>query len=152
MQVSLSQIRAKLAECEALRDDALDTVRRLALSRLDAPASERQALVSKFDGYEREFWALVKIERELISCGVATTRRPGMEGDESSPLPKSAESRFNAPVPESAPVTPAAPSDAQMAPREAPRSETAGFSGGASWDAPETAEMTAAHYAAGDGF
>lgn len=145
MQVPLSQIRAKLAECEALRDDALDTVRRLALSRLDAPASERQSLVSKFDGYEREFWALVKIERELISSG----RIESVKSAESADL---TESRFNAPEPESAPLTPDAPSDAQMAPREAPRSETAGFSGGASWSAPATAEIVADHYASGDCF
>lgn len=141
MQVSLSQIRAKLAECEALRDDALDVVRSLALSRFDASAPERQRLVSKFDGYEREFWALVKIERELISSGKAESQMPNLT-----------ESRFDAPAPESAPLTPDAPHDAQMAPREAPRSETAGFSGGASWSAPATAEMTAAHYTSGDCF
>jgi hypothetical protein len=110
MQVSPSQIRAKLAECEALRDDALDTVRRLALSRLDAPASERQSLVSKFDGYEREFWALMKIERELISSGKAESQMPSLT-----------ESRFNAPAPLAAVPALQEDSDASSAIRGASR-------------------------------
>jgi len=160
MQPTLSQIQAKRAEVQALRDDALDTLRRLALGRLNADAHERTALVSKFDAYEREFWALIKIERELISHGVATTRRPSMEGNDSSPLPsQGAESRFDAPLPVSAVITPPTPSDAPDANRRAtpmPAAESVTENQGsvstAPWGSPEAHDMTAQHYASRDGF
>ena len=159
MNITLHDIRAKLAEAESLRADALLTVRALAVGSITADRLSAQMLVSKFDGYEREFWALVKIERELIACGVVTTRHPGMEGDESSPLPKGAETRSDAPLSDSAVLTPEAAPDAASAIRRGtpmpasepvnrePRAETL-----SAWSAPETAEMIAQHYASGDGF
>lgn len=127
MSATLPQIQSKLDEARELRRDALDTVRLLALGRVEADRDMRLALVSKFDGYEREFWALVKVERELIASGrihgEATSRRQteSLESDESSPL--LTESRSDAPPPLSAVITLAAPSDAQMGGREGPRNE-----------------------------
>lgn len=112
MNVSLSQIQAKLAEVEALRDDALSTLRLLALGRMEADRDMRTALVSKFDGYEREFWALVKIERELIAHG----RAPQNE--------LRTELRSDAPPPVSAAVTPANRGDAASGPRDAREAES----------------------------
>lgn len=113
MSATLPQIQSKLDEARELRRDALDTVRLLALGRVEADRDMRLALVSKFDGYEREFWALVKVERELIASG----RIHG----EATPL--LTESRSDAPPPLSAVITLAAPSDAQMGGREGPRNE-----------------------------
>lgn len=112
MSATLPQIQSKLDEARELRRDALDTVRLLALGRVEADRDMRLALVSKFDGYEREFWALVKVERELIASG----RIHG----EATLL---TESRSDAPPPLSAVITLAAPSDAQMGGREGPRNE-----------------------------
>ncbi len=111
MSATLSQIQAKLSEVEALRSDGLSMVLALALGRMDSDRDTRLAIVAKFSGYEREFWALVKVERELIASG----RMP--------PTALRTESRFEAPVPVSATVTPAAPSDAQTMPRIGPRND-----------------------------
>lgn len=73
MNVTLPQIQHKLAEVRELRREALDTVRLLALGRMQADKEAATGLVSKFDGYEREFWALVKVERGLIANGRAST-------------------------------------------------------------------------------
>jgi len=128
MNTSLSQIQAKLAEASALRSDALDTVRQLALGRLDAAPDMRLALVSKFDGYEREFQALVKVERDVIATG----RSPSPDSAASADLADATETRFAASGAHSAAMThPTAHSEPEP-PREAPRSP--------------------AHFAAGDGF
>lgn len=104
MNATLSQIQTKLAEVRELRTDALANVRALALGSIYTDAFNALMLVSKFDGYEREFWALTEVERELISNGRTETR-------------------FDAPHAQSAAVTPPAPSDAQNGPREAPRND-----------------------------
>ncbi|MBE7497102.1 MAG: hypothetical protein HS117_19345 [Verrucomicrobiaceae bacterium] len=112
MPANLQQIQFKLAEVEELRDDALATVRLLALGRLDADKDARAAFVSKFNGYEREFWALVKIERELIASGrisEAAAIRATIAPD--------------APDADSAVLTPLPPSDASEAVGERRRNE-----------------------------
>jgi len=160
MPASLSEVQLKLSEICDLRRDALDTVRQFALGRIEADKDVRITLVSKFDGYEREFWALVKVERELIASGrihgVATSRRQteSLEDDDSSPLQNEqrTETRFDAPQPFSAVLTPAAPSGAKNEAREGPRNEAGESAPAASWDDPATAEMVARHYASGDVF
>lgn len=114
MNAALPQIQSKLAEASALRADALDTLRSLALGRMEADHETRVALVSKFDGYEREFWALVKFERELVAYGRISLSNPPLK-----------ETRFDAPGADSAVLTPSVPESAPEVPREAPRDEMA---------------------------
>lgn len=108
MKASLLQVQSKLSEVAALRDDGLDTVISLALGRMESDRETRQAIVAKFKGYEREFWALIKVERELIANGRASAENS-----------EAILSRSDASRPLSAVSTSETASDAASGPRDA---------------------------------
>ena len=111
MPATLPQIQARLDQAIALRDDALDALPAIVAAGGASTAEVRTKHVARLQGYQREVELLQKIERDLISQGRAA------END----LLKL--SRFNAPPPASAAVTPLDATDAPTAPREAPRNE-----------------------------
>ncbi len=111
MPATLQQIQARLEQALALREDAGEMVQTLALGGAGVPAEERTRHVAKLQGYQREVELLHKIERDLLSQGRAAENDLRIL------------SGFDAPEAMPAAVTPSQSSDAQMAPREAPRSE-----------------------------
>jgi len=104
MPATLQDIRIKLAEATALRDDAADAMPLIIAAGGSITAEARRRHEAKLNGYQREVIALQKVERDLQS-------------------EQRAESRFNAPVTESALLTPPPPSDASQRGREGSRSE-----------------------------
>ncbi len=111
MPATLQQIQDRLEQAIALRDDAGETVNALALGGAAIDAKTRTNHVAKLQGYQREVEVLQKVERDLLSHGRAAENDLRIL------------SGFDALEPETAAVTPPAPHDAQMAPREAPRNE-----------------------------
>ncbi len=111
MPATLPQIQARLEQALALRDDAGETVQSLALGGAGVDVATRTRHVAKLQGYHREVEVLQKVERDLISQGRAA------ESD------LRILSGFDASRPETATETPAMDSNAQMAPREAPRND-----------------------------
>lgn len=114
MPATLQQIQAKLAEATALRDDAEENLRLLALTEGSLSSETRCKLTAKLNGYTREVEALLKCERDLIANGRLDAETARL-----------AESRFNASEAAGALITLPHSSDAELAPREAPRSEAA---------------------------
>lgn len=96
----LSRIQANLGIIAELRREALTSVLHLALGRTQADSATRLEIVSRFQGYEHEFWTAAKVELELISNGRTETR-------------------FGAPLPSFAVLTPETAPDAPDAVRRA---------------------------------
>ena len=96
----LYRIQANLGIIAELRREALTSVLHLALGRTQANSATRLESVSRFEGYEHEFWTAAKVELELISNGRTETR-------------------FDAPPPPFAVLTPETAPDAPDAVRRA---------------------------------
>jgi hypothetical protein len=73
----LSTIEARLEEISALRKDALATVLDLAAGRMQADHELRREIVSRFQGYEHEYWTAAQVKLDLISAGRTETRFDG---------------------------------------------------------------------------
>lgn len=125
MPATLQQIQFKLHEVEALRADAADNVARLALGRMESDAKTRLEIVSKWQAYEREFLALVTIERELIANGRSADVPSALSRLETGAPQLRIETRFDAPPPSTAVATLTGGPDAQNMARIGPRSDAA---------------------------
>lgn len=73
----LSNIEARIHEASELRREALALVIDLALGRVQADKEKRIEIVSRFQGYEREYWTATQVQLELISNGRTETRFDG---------------------------------------------------------------------------
>lgn len=112
MPATLQQIQARLEQAQALRDDAALVMQDFIADATGSISPEMRARrEARLNGYQREVELLMKIERDLVANGRAAKNdlRILSGFDASRPIP--------------AAVTPSHSSDAQMAPREAPRNE-----------------------------
>lgn len=157
MQPTLADIQAARASARRKRNHNARRLKRIILK-----------LMTRVEAYEHELDLLTRVERDLVANGKAEpfALSPSLFA---APPP---ESRFNAPSPLPAPITLPESCDAPSAIRRVspmPTSESLSqwISGPMgqwdaqseqptanlpTWSSPETAEITAQHYAAGDGF
>ena len=111
MPATLAQIQARLEQAIALRDDAQDALPAILAAGGSSTADVRAKHAARLQGYQREVYLLMKIERDLVANGRAA------END------LCVLSGFDASPPASAAVTPHGAHDAQTAPRIAPRND-----------------------------
>lgn len=116
MPATLPQIQARLEQAIALRDDAEDVSTQMVQLGASITAEVRGKHEARLNGYQREVYILMKIERDLVADGRAS------END------LRVLSRFDAPEASAAAKTPLNDQDAPLAPREAPRSDAANAS------------------------
>ena len=111
MPATLSEIQARLEQAIALRDDAQDALPAIIAAGGSITAEVRAKHAARLQGYQREVYLLMKIERDLVANGRAA------END------LRVLSGFDASAAAPAVSTPPDAADAQMPPRIAPRNE-----------------------------
>jgi hypothetical protein len=144
MQPTLEHLRTARDSARRRRNHNAARLRRVVLK-----------ICARIEAYEHELALLSRVEGQIVAGGRATE-------EYSLPLPLSAgrtETRFDVPPSAPAVLTPQAVPDASSAIRRAAPmpavdsvTENQGPISADAWAAPETAEMTAAHYASGDAF
>jgi len=111
MPATLQQIQARLEQAIALRDDAADALPAIIAAGGSITADVRAKHEARLNGYQREVYILMKIERDLVANGRAAENDLRIL------------SGFDALEAQTAAVTPPATHDAPLAPREGSRNE-----------------------------